>query len=93
MNQTCNASLDALAMVSQDQRAAALAHPRWASIASSASAARQLAWMVSENLLSYDELDELQTFGEQASEQDRIVEQAYAMLSEPPPPHGALQQA
>ncbi|NNG23407.1 hypothetical protein [Telluria aromaticivorans] len=72
----------ALALISAAHRTAVLAHPQWIDMARDPDPARQLAWMVEQGLLTYDELDDLQTFDPESSEQDRIVEEAYAMLGQ-----------
>lgn len=72
----------ALALISGGHRSAVLAHPEWASMACEPDPALQLAWMVRQGLLSYDDLDDLQTLHEEGSEQDRIVEQAFAALGD-----------
>lgn len=71
---------DALAIIREGHRAAVLAHPDWHAVAASQDPVLQLAWMVRERLLSYDELDDLLTLDEEASESDRIVEEAFAEL-------------
>ncbi|UVW30281.1 hypothetical protein [Massilia sp. H6] len=83
MTSTCTAADPlpaALTLVSLAHQAAALAHPAWADMARQASPALQLAWMVEQGLLSYDELDDLQTLDEQPSERDRIVAEVFAVL-------------
>lgn len=70
----------ALALISDAHRAAALSHPRWLDIAQEPDPARQLVWMVRQNLLSYDELDDLQRFDKEPSDVDRIVEEAFDEL-------------
>lgn len=85
MTSTCTAvdSLPvALRLVSHAHQAAVLSHPAWTDIAEEADPARQLAWMVEQYLLSYDELDDLQTFEQQPCERDRIVEEAFAILGQ-----------
>ncbi len=72
----------ALTLLSHAHQAAVLSHPTWIDIARESDPAHQLVWMVDQGLLSYDELDELQTFEEEPSERDRIVEDAYAILGE-----------
>ena len=73
----------ALALISDGHRAAVLAHPRWIDVAQEPSAARQLAWMVRQRVLTYDEFDDLQTFDAEQSESDRLVEEAFAELGRP----------
>ena len=70
-----------LKLIGLTQRGAVVAHPHWNAIAQDPDPARQLVWMVEQQLLTYDELDEIQTLGPEPSEPDRIVEQAYAMLA------------
>lgn len=85
MTSTCTAvdSLPvALRLVSHAHQAAVLSHPAWIDIAEEADPALQLVWMVEKGLLSYDELDDLQTFEEETSERDRIVEEAFAVLGQ-----------
>jgi hypothetical protein len=74
---------EALALISAEHRAAVLAHPQWIDIAREPTPARQLVWMVRQGLLTYDELDELQTFDEAPSAGDRIVQDAFAELCSP----------
>ncbi|MFC0252468.1 hypothetical protein [Massilia consociata] len=69
-----------LAMIAAGQRAAVLAHPRWTDIAQEPNPALQLAWMVRQGLLTYDELDDLHTFEQEPSDNDRIIEEAFAEL-------------
>lgn len=71
----------ALALLSDGHRAAVLAHPGWIDIAQKPDPVLQLVWMVEHGLLTYDELDELQTLEEEPSENDRIVEEAFAELA------------
>lgn len=70
----------ALRLISAAHRTAVLAHPQWIKIKRDPNPSHQLAWMVEQGLLSYDELDELQTLGQEPSERDRIVEETYALL-------------
>ncbi|RZJ84727.1 MAG: hypothetical protein EOO64_03015 [Massilia sp.] len=71
----------ALALLSDGHRAAVLAHARWIDIAQKPDPVAQLVWMVEHGLLTYDELDELQTLEEEPSENDRLVEEAFAELA------------
>jgi len=73
-------SADALALIHEGHRAAVVAHPDWHAVAREHDPALQLVWMVKQRLLSYDELYDLLTFDEEASESDRIVEEAFAEL-------------
>jgi len=73
-------SADALALIHEGHRAAVVAHPDWPAVAREHKPAMQLVWMVKQQLLSYDELYDLLTFDEEASESDRIVEDAFAEL-------------
>lgn len=85
MTSTCSAVGSfpvALTLISHAHQAAVLSHPKWIDVVSASDPAQQLVWMVEQGLLSYDELDELQTFEEKPSEQDRIVEEAYAVLGQ-----------
>jgi hypothetical protein len=70
----------ALSLLAPEQCATVLEHPRWPNIAALPDAAQQLAWLVEQGVLSYDELDDLQTFDQEPSERDRIVEATYALL-------------
>lgn len=71
----------ALALLSSGHRATVLAHPGWIDIAQEPDPAFQLVWMVEQELLSYDDLDDLQTLEEEPSDIDRIVEEAFAELA------------
>lgn len=71
-----------LGFISAAHRTAVLAHPQWSDVARNRDPARQLVWMVEQQLLTYDELDDLQTLGQEPSEPDRIVEEAYALLAQ-----------
>lgn len=73
-------SADALALIHEGHRAAVLAHPDWHAVAREREPALQLVWMVKQRLLSYDELYDLLTFDEEASDSDRIVEEAFGEL-------------
>lgn len=70
----------ALALLSDGHRAAVLAHPGWIDIVQEPNPALQLVWMVEQGLLTYDELDDLQTLDAQPSVSDRMVEEAFAEL-------------
>lgn len=72
----------ALSLLAPEQRATGLDHPRWTDIAAEPDPARQLAWLVEQGVLSYDELDDLQTLDQEQSERDRIVEATYALLGQ-----------
>ena len=72
--------LDALPLIQEEHRAAVIAHPEWRTVATGRDPAMQLAWMVRQRLLTYDELDNLLTFDEDAAASDRIIEEAFAEL-------------
>lgn len=75
-----DAPQDALALIQEGHRAAVMAHPEWSAVAREQDPALQLAWMVRQGLLSYDELYDLLSFDEEASDSDRFVEEAFADL-------------
>lgn len=85
MANTCTA-VDSLPVVLRlicpAHRSAVLAHPQWIDVMQDRDPSRQLVWMVEQRLLTYDELDDLQTLDREPSERDRIVEEAYALLAQ-----------
>ena len=72
---------NALAFIQEEHRAAVAAHPGWRAIASERDPALQLVWMVRQHLLTYDDLYDLLSFDEDASESDTIIEEAFAELT------------
>jgi hypothetical protein len=79
-NTAGNTFPDALALIGDAHRADVMAHPGWTAMAKERNPALQLAWMVRQRLLTYDELDDLHSMQVEASERDRIVEEAFEEL-------------
>ena len=79
-NTAGNTLPDVLALIGDAHRTEVMAHPGWTAMAGERNPALQLAWMVRQRLLTYDELDDLHSLQVEASERDRIVEEAFEEL-------------